>query len=231
MKIIDLSTEIFPGMPRPRSSPPVKRNYILEPSESQEQELGFTNKMEQYTITTHVATHLDAPSHFSLHGKNIDAYPPEYFFMVPTLMLMIERDEYGIITAEDIMEAEKKYGEIREGDLVIINTGFYRYYREEKYNRTPYLTSDTAEYLAGRKIKMLGTDSFTVDDARKKEKPAHVILLKNHGILIIECIMNLGEVPCPRFYSICLPLKLRDASGAFTRMIGIVKERGNEKYE
>ena len=73
MKLIDLSTVISPGMPKPKSAPPVLLRYILEPSEEQEKAQGFTNKMEEYTITTHVATHIDAPAHFSAHGKNIDA--------------------------------------------------------------------------------------------------------------------------------------------------------------
>lgn len=71
VKLIDLSTVISPGMPKPKSAPPVLLRYILEPSEEQEKAQGFTNKMEEYTITTHVATHIDAPAHFSAHGKTL----------------------------------------------------------------------------------------------------------------------------------------------------------------
>lgn len=88
MKLIDLSTVISPGMPKPKSAPPVLLRYILEPSEEQEKAQGFTNKMEEYTITTHVATHIDAPAHFSAHGKNIDEYDVSEFFLVPTQMLL-----------------------------------------------------------------------------------------------------------------------------------------------
>ena len=50
VKLIDLSTVISPGMPKPKSAPPVLLRYILEPSEEQEKAQGFTNKMEEYTM-------------------------------------------------------------------------------------------------------------------------------------------------------------------------------------
>lgn len=224
MKIIDLSTEIFGGMPKPPSAPEVEMRYVLEQSREAEQEKGFSNKLEQFTITTHVATHFDAPSHFSCDGKNIDSYPPSYFYMVPTLVLDIPRKEYEAIEVADIQAAERACGEIRQGDLVILNTGFYKAYFEDTYLKTPYLTEQSARYLAEKKVKMVGIDSFTVDDVRVRQKPAHVVLLKENGILIIECVDHLGDLPAHRFHSVCLPLKIRNGSGAFTRLIGVFEE-------
>lgn len=221
VKLIDLSTVISPGMPKPKSAPPVLLRYILEPSEEQEKAQGFTNKMEEYTITTHVATHIDAPAHFSAHGKNIDEYDVSEFFLVPTQMLNIRRGKFEAITADDLRAAEERDGAIQDGDLVLINTGCHQYYYDEVYNCAPYLTKEAAEYLAEKQIKMVGTDSFTVDDPREKDKPAHVVLLNQHGILIIECVMNLDAIPCTRFQTVCLPLKIRQGSGAFTRMIAV----------
>ena len=164
MKLIDLSTVISPGMPKPKSAPPVLLRYILEPSEEQEKAQGFTNKMEEYTITTHVATHIDAPAHFSAHGKNIDEYDVSEFFLVPTQMLHIRRGAFEAITADDLRAAEERDGTIQAGDLVLLNTGCHQYYYDEAYNYAPYLTKEAAEYLAEKQVKMVGTDSFTVDD-------------------------------------------------------------------
>lgn len=222
MHLIDLSTVIEPGMPKPPSAPDVLRAYVLEQSKAQEQEKGYTNKLEQYTITTHVGTHFDAPSHFTMGGKNIDEYPLEMFYDVPTLYLKIWKDDYGKITAEDMMAAELVSGPIQKGDFVIIDTGFYRYYEEERYLRTPYLDLEAAEYLTGKGISILGTDCFTVDDVREKKKPSHVHLLKEKGVLIIECLTGFGQITQNRFRSICLPLKIKTGSGAFVRVAGIL---------
>lgn len=224
MRLIDLSTEFRDGMPKPPSGPRVDMRYVLTPSREEEEERGFTNKMEQFTITTHVATHIDAPSHFSLNGKNIDDYPVDFFYMVPTILLDVEREPYGEIHADDLRRAEKECGCIEPGDLVLINTGSYRRYEEPDYARSPYLTEDAARYLAEKSVSMVGIDSFTVDDPRKREKPAHVELLCRNAIPVIECVMNLGALPVKRFRTICMPLKVKDGSGAFTRMVAVLEE-------
>lgn len=222
MKLIDLSTEIRDGMPKPPGAPNVEMRYLLSHSEEEERQRGFTNKMEQFIITTHVATHIDAPSHFSRKGKNIDDYPIDYFYMVPTVMLDLEREIYGEINEEDIRESERMCGGICPGDLVLIHTGSHRRFEEKDYEKSPYLTGGAARYLSEKKVKIVAIDSFTVDDPRKKEKPAHVELLCRSGILVIECVMNLDRIPVHRFRTICLPLKIKEGSGAFTRMIAVL---------
>lgn len=226
MRMIDLSTELRDGMPKPPSAPRVEMRYLLTHSAKEEEEKGFTNKMEQFTITTHVATHIDAPSHFSSKGKNIDDYPVDFFYMVPTIMLDIERDIYGEISMADIARAEQKNGKIQEGDMVLINTGSYRRYEEPEYEKSPYLTEDGAQYLTSRKVVMVAIDSFTVDDPRKKEKPAHVTLLCKNEIPVIECVVNLDQVSVHRFKTICMPLKVKEGSGAYTRMVAVLEDEG-----
>lgn len=224
MRLVDFSSEIHPGMPKPPSAPEVTMRYTISQSEEVEAQKGFSNKLEEYTITTHVATHFDAPSHFTTKGKNIDEFGLEQFFMVPSLMLKVTKGEYGEITVEDLEEAQKEAGQIRKGDLVYLNTGFFRFYGEEVYLKTPYLSREAAEYLANAGVSMVAIDCFTVDDVRKKEKPAHVVLLKEYGIPIIECALHLDDALSPRFSSICFPLKIREGSGAFTRLVGVFGE-------
>lgn len=224
MRLIDFSSEIYPGMPKPPSAPEVTMRYTISQSAETEAQKGFSNKLEEYTITTHVATHFDAPSHFTTKGKNIDEFSLDRFFMVPSLMLKVTKGEYGEISVKDLEDAQKEAGEIRKGDLVYLNTGFFRLYGEDAYLKTPYLSEEAARYLADAEVSMVAIDCFTVDDARKKEKPAHVVLLKEYGIPIIECAMHLDDAPSPRFSSVCFPLKIREGSGAFTRLVGVFGE-------
>lgn len=208
-------------MPKPPSIPKVLMNYLISQSEEEEKRKGFSNKLEQFTITTHVGTHFDAPSHFTFNGKNIDQYALEEFFMVPTIVLDVWQEDYGAVTLADIKKAEEKSGEVQMGDLVILNTGFYRFYEKEKYLKTPYVSIEVAQYLVEKRMKILGIDCFTVDDIRREGRPVHVFLLKEKGIPIIECIINLDRILSSRFHSICFPLNIKDSSGAFTRMVGI----------
>lgn len=223
MKIVDLSSEFYAGMPKPKAHPDVALQYLLTPTEEEEARRGFTNKMELFTATTHVGTHVDAPSHFSFRGKNIDDYPPEIFFMVPTRKLDIPKGTYGVITVGDLEQAEQRTGPIRPDEIVLLNTGAYHRAASPDYLCSPYLTEQAAIWLADKKVRMVGIDSFTVDDPREKDKPAHRVLLNGHGILIIEGAAALDEVP-PCFETVVLPLKIRHGSGAYARMIAVIKE-------
>ena len=230
MRLIDLSLDFYAGMPKPGAHPPVELRYLLTPSAEEEAHRGFTNKMEQFAATTHVGTHIDAPSHFTIGGKNIDDYPPEWFFLVPTVLLRIPKPEYGGISAADLDAAQEQCGvQIRPGGLVLLDTGSAARYGTESYLHSPYLTEEAARYLADRAPRMVGIDSFTVDDPRRKEKPAHVVLLKEHEILIIEGLTNLDKLPAHRFESVCLPLRIRGGSGGYTRMAAVLRdEEGNQ---
>lgn len=221
MKLIDLSTNIREGMPKPPSIPKVSKNYLISQSEIEEEEKGFSNKLEQFTITTHVGTHFDAPSHFTCKGKNIDQYTLKDFFMVPTIVLEVFQESYGAVALRDIKKAEEKSGEVQFGDLVILNTGFYRFYEEERYLKSAYVSMEAAQYLVEKGMKILGIDCFTVDDIRKETRPIHIFLLKEKGILIIESIINLDNIFSPRFNSICFPLNIKNGSGSFTRMVAV----------
>ena len=154
MRLIDFSSEIYPGMPKPPSAPEVTMRYTISQSAETEAQKGFSNKLEEYTITTHVATHFDAPSHFTTKGKNIDEFSLDRFFMVPSLMLKVTKGEYGEISVKDLEDAQKEAGEIRKGDLVYLNTGFFRLYGEDAYLKTPYLSEEAARYLADAEVSM-----------------------------------------------------------------------------
>ena len=210
-------------MPKPKSAPPVLLRYILEPSEEQENGAGLYQQdggVYHYNPRSH--PHRRTGPLLRSRKKTIDEYDVRRVF--PGTHPDAEhpsRGKFEAITADDLRAAEERDGAIQDGDLVLINTGCHQYYYDEAYNCAPYLTKEAAEYLAEKQIKMVGTDSFTVDDPREKDKPAHVVLLNQHGILIIECVMNLDAIPCTRFQTVCLPLKIRQGSGAFTRMIAV----------
>jgi kynurenine formamidase len=62
-----------------------------------------------------------------------------------------------------------------------------------------------------------------VDPDLKVTLPGHVILLVRHGIYIIENLFleELANEQCYAFTFICLPLKLRGATGSPVRPIAI----------
>jgi arylformamidase len=79
------------------------------------------------------------------------------------------------------------------------------------------LTTDAAEYLVEKGIRLLAFDYLSVDDFFNHLYPVHNILL-NAGVVIVESV-NLGEVPAGNYEILCLPLKIKGCDGAPARVI------------
>ncbi|MBI5614025.1 cyclase family protein [Candidatus Gottesmanbacteria bacterium] len=78
MTIIDLSQELFDKMPVYPGDPEVeiKKIHTLDRE-------GWN--LRQMTLTTHIGTHVNVPSHMTSNGKNLDAYTLESF-IAPSLI-------------------------------------------------------------------------------------------------------------------------------------------------
>lgn len=98
-------------------------------------------------------------------------------------------------TAADIQAASKAQGvEIREGDVVLFYTGW----TDAKFESDPVAwasgepgtSEDAAEWLASKNVMAVGADTWGVDvvPPEKEGRPfyGHVVLLKEHGIFILE---------------------------------------------
>ena len=102
-----------------------------------------------------------------------------------------------LITAADLQAGLKMYNvTLREGDIVIIHTGwgdlFEQYPAQNAlYNSgAPGIGKEAANWLASQKVVAVGADTWVVDVAPtedpKEAFPVHIILLTNNGIHIIE---------------------------------------------
>ena len=108
-----------------------------------------------------------------------------------------------------------KSAPIQEGDIVLFHTGMSAaYHKPEYYDNYPAISSDIANYLVSKKIKMVGVDMCSVDH---EPFPIHKILLGNN-ILIIENLTNLSALAGETFKVYAFPLKLQ-LDGSPTRVV------------
>lgn len=105
-------------------------------------------------------------------------------------------------TAADIQAAAKNQGvEIREGDVVLFHTGWTDAKLASEptawASAEPGTSEDAAEWLASKNVMAVGADTWGVDvvPPEKEGRPfwGHVVLLKEHGIYILET-MNTGPL-------------------------------------
>jgi kynurenine formamidase len=129
-----------------------------------------------------------------------------------------------LITAEAIADWEISHGAIRDGEVVLLRTGWDQYYVEypagSRYSRDVFLrqvpgwpspTPDAIELLNERGVKTLGTDGPSIGPAHDPN-PSHWAGLRR-GMNYIEGLANLSSLPERGGYFVFLPVKIAHSSG------------------
>ena len=145
----------------------------------------------------------------------------------------VERIEAGSpVTRGDLEATAQAEGTaIGGGDIVLVRTGNGAIWHDAMaYLRAGGINADASSWLASLRVRAVGADNIAwdevgvVDPDLKVSLPGHLILLVRHGIYIIENL-NLEELArkrCYEFTFICLPLKMRGATGSPVRPVALV---------
>jgi kynurenine formamidase len=197
----------------------------------------------------HSGTHIDALSHqaenLTLHGGEkadrvqtsagfkklgIDTMAP---IVARGVLLDVAADgrlepDYAI-TPEDLERAAK--AELKPGDVALVRTGFGALWaKPDQYLKAAGVGAAGCRWLVDRKVSAVGADNMAFDPLTGERDPelnatlpGHVLFLVRAGVPIIENL-NLEELAAARVYEflfVCLPLKMRGATGSPVRPIAI----------
>ncbi len=135
------------------------------------------------------------------------------------------------ITPDELEHAATAAGvEIRAADVVLVRTGYGALWSEPaEYLHAAGVSSDGSRWLIEKKVSAVGADNMAWDVIGPSDPelgvtlPGHLLLLVRAGIPIIENL-NLEELAAARvheFAFVCLPLKMRGATGSPVRPIAI----------
>ncbi len=252
-RVFDLGQPYFTGMPHHPNQPPFAYTLLKKHGDItlEKERISFCNDL--FTMGGHTGTHLDAKAHVARNNRvtnnfditdfqdyqnglkvlSIDTTPPivrrGILLDIPRL-LNVEVLPFDFGIGEDVMRksAEKEKVEIEEGDVVLLRTGWMRFWENrQKYlsleKGAPGVVEDGARFLAQKKISFTGTDTTAYERVPPHHLPCHVILLVDHGIQIME-MLNLEELAREGIYTflfIALPLKIRGGAGSPVRPIAI----------
>src|SRR5438270_671397 len=134
---------------------------------------------QEITTTLHVSTHLDAPAHFLSGGKFIGDLSLQW--LVGTACVVdLERmgiGDYDLYGPEHFERWEKETGlRIEPGDILVIHTGYHRYYPENWIDRSevdetryfirhPGPTRAFAQWVKDRGVRWIAIDAGNADEA------------------------------------------------------------------
>ena len=202
-------------------------------------EQGYYYSAYKYCAAEHGGTHIDAPVHFAKGRLSVDRIPLEQLMGAAVLIDVSKQSASNrdyLVTTADLQSWEKINGRIPVGAIVLLRTGFGKYYPDRvKYMGTdergagavaklhfPGLHPDAARWLvANRPIKAIGLDTPSIDYGQSTLFESHRILF-DKNIPALENVANLDKLPVKGFSVIALPMKITGGSGGPLRIVAIL---------
>lgn len=218
---------------------PNANGFVLKKDADGITEKGYFYAANSYAAGEHGGTHFDAPLHFAKGMPSVDQIPLERLF-APAVVIDVQdraaKDRDYLVKVSDIRQWEKANGRIPDGCILLIRTGWGRFYPK----RAQYLGTDrrgeqaaaelhfpgvdpaTATWIVNnRKISILGIDTASIDRGQSQLFEVHRILFKA-GICALENMANMDQLPAKGSEIIALPMKIQGGTGAPVRIVAIL---------
>ena len=171
-RIVDTSTPVWPGDQR----------FELAWTMSKDQ--GDAVNVGRVVTTLHLGTHVDAPRHFRAGAPTVGELELSPFLGPAQVVDVSQRD---LIRTEDLERLL-----VPSTERLLLKTNAWR--NDKSFpTEVPVVDLDVPEFLASRKIVLLGVDLPSVDRIDSRELPNHHAL-ERFGVSILESL-ELSAVP------------------------------------
>ena len=218
---------------------PTEEAFTLIVQHAEEMPGGYFYASNRMELPEHGGTHLDAPIHFSRGKQTLDQIPLERLIgtavrIDASARCMDDRDYR--VTVQDLEQWEAAHGRIPDETIVLIQTGYGRFWPSRKeYLGTdlrgaegvqalhfPGLHPDAAVWLVReRHVKAVGIDTASIDYGQSTKFETHVALL-SHNVPVFENLADLSGLPAKDFDVIALPMKIAGGSGGPLRIVAVL---------
>lgn len=201
---LDLSHTVESGMITYKGLPaPLVCDYLSREKSRDFYEAGTEFQIGKIEMVANTGTYLDCPFHRYPDGHDLSELPLEHCTNLAGLVI---KADYRTVKSIGPSHFE---GNDLSGKAVIVHTNWSEHWRTDTYFEDhPFLTADAAQLLRDSGVVLVGIDSHNIDDTKNRSRPVHSILLKA-GILIVEHMCNLQELPSEDFYFNAVPPKFK----------------------
>ncbi len=218
---------------------PTAEGFKLETDFEGTTDKGYFYSAYRYSAAEHGGTHLDSPVHFAKGRHHVDEIPLEQL-MGPAVVVDVTKQCAGNpdyqISVADLQNWERRNGRIARGTILLLRTGFGKFYPDRKmYLGTdergaaavaklhfPGLDPEAARWLTqNRAIKAVGLDTASIDYGQSTLFESHRILF-DKNIPAFENVANLDQLPVKGFTVIALPMKIKGGSGGPLRIVALL---------
>jgi kynurenine formamidase len=219
---------------------PTEEGFKLEKEHDGLTDKGYYYASNKFCAPEHGGTHIDAPRHFAAGANTVDQIPLEQLMghaIVIDVTKQSEANRDYLVTVDDFSNWEKQNGQIPGGSIVLIRTGFAKYWPDRvRYMGTdergaaavpklhfPGLSPEAARWLTtSRSIKAIGLDTPSIDFGQSTLFESHQILFAKN-IPAFENVGDMSALPAKDFDVIAMPMKIGGGSGGPLRIVAVVK--------
>jgi kynurenine formamidase len=200
---------------------------------------GYYYSAYRYSAAEHGGTHLDSPVHFAKGHYTVDQLPLQQLMgaaiVIDVTKQCAANPDY-LVSVADFEDWENRNGKIEAGTIVLLRTGYGKYYPDrKKYLGTdergaaavaklhfPGLDPAAARWLTqNRSIKAIGLDTASIDYGQSTLFETHRTLFEKN-IPAFENVANLDQLPVKGFSVIALPMKIKGGSGGPLRIVALL---------
>lgn len=204
-KVISLSHTLRPGIPCWPGDPVFSTTPIADVAT-----VGWS--LRKLELGEHTGTHVNTSATFFPHGFAPDRFPPDYWIRNGICIDLPGEDPNRRLQVADIFAWEERHGLITSDSLILLNTGWERYWSDPvKFfghdaagiPHFPGFSPHAAAFLMEhRHAAGLGIDTHGLDGGNDTEFSVNRAVLETNRIAV-ECLANLDLLP-PRGFTLTI---------------------------
>lgn len=217
-RFVDLSHAVEDRMITYRGLPaPVIQDFLSREESRKHYAEGTEFHIARIDMIANTGTYLDSPFHRYADGADLSELSLAQVADLEGILVRVHEGGARAIDATVFQGVE-----VRD-KAVLVQTGWDAHWGTERYfEGHPFLTREAAQVLRDAGARLVGIDSYNIDDTADLSRPAHSILLRA-GIPIVEHMCHLAALPESGFRFFAVPVKVK-AFGTFpVRAFGLIR--------
>ncbi len=203
-RFVDLSHTIEHGMITYKGLPaPLICDHLSRVASRELYAPGTEFQIGRIDMVANTGTYIDSPYHRHAHGVDLSELELDSLAELDAVLVRVTGMAGRAIGRESFLPFEVR------GKAVLVHTGWSTHWRTDQYfENHPFLTEGAAQWLQAQGARLVGIDSYNIDDTAAGRRPVHTVLL-GAGIPIVEHLRGLEQLPVEGFRFSAVPVKVK----------------------
>jgi len=226
MRSVDLAPKLERGMPKFPTHP----HMVIDPTVTHAHDGYYCQTL---SLAEHTGCHCDAPAHIHADrmDQTIETFPADRLVTTARIYDFGEREWVPgeLLTRQDVLDCEARHGSpVGPDEIALVNFGWLKRFwhtdeRAHFYARNqPGMDEGVAALFRERRVRAIGADTIACEiatiDGKLGDDPGHGRHWLPNGILILECVARLEQLPRNCFL-FAAPLPIENGSGSPLRPV------------